>query len=261
MNNLELSYFDIQAYMGTTKHMGGLEATKDLIELCRIHADQFVLEVGCGVGATAVYLAKKHNCRVVGVDISEQMIARAEERSKGEGVQNQVEFRVASAIALPFQDGHFDAVICQSVTTFIEEKAKAICEYDRVTKPGGYVGLNEETWIKTPPPPELIEFTRRTWEIESEIPTAEVWIGWMEDCGLEHIRAKPYRFSAARESSQVRRYRVRDFVRMAYRTLYLYVTRPDFREYMQDRRSLPQNLFDYLGHGVYVGKKKQEMQT
>lgn len=254
MKNNRFPYFEIQAYMGTTKHMGGLEATKELIELCRIRADLTVLDVGCGVGATTVYLAKKHGCRVVGVDISEHMIARAEERSKREGVQNQIEFRVASAIALPFQDGHFDAVICESVTTFIKEKAESICEHTRVTKPGGFVGLNEETWIETPPP-ELIEFTRRTWEIESEIPTAEGWIGWMEGCGLGDILAKPYRFSTARESSQVRRYRVGDFVRMAYRTLYLYVTRQDFREYMQERRSLLQNLFDYLGYGIYVGKK------
>jgi arsenite methyltransferase len=255
MNKKRFPYFEIQAYMGTTKHMGGLEATKELIELCRIRANQTVLDVGCGVGATTVYLAKRHGCYAIGVDLSELMIARAEERSKREGVQNQIEFRVASAIALPFQDGHFDAVICESVTTFVEEKAKAICEYARATKPGGFVGLNEETWIKTPPPTALIEFTRRTWEIESEIPTADGWTGWMEDCGLGPIRAIAYRFSAVRESSQVRRYRVRDFVRMAYRTLYLYVTRPDFREYMQERPSLPRNLFDYLGYGVYVGQK------
>lgn len=255
MKNKRFPYFEIQAYMGTTKHMGGFEATKELIELSHIHADQTVLDVGCGVGATSVYLAKKHGCRVVGVDISEQMIARSEERSKREGVQNQVEFRVASATALPFQEGHFDAVICESVTTFIEEKAKAICEYARVTKSGGCVGLNEETWIKTPPPEDLVQFVRSTWEVESEIPTSEGWIGLMKDCGLGNVQARPYRFSVARESSQVRRYRLADFTRMIFRSLHLYITSPDFRDYMKGRRSLPKNLFDYLGYGVYVSEK------
>jgi arsenite methyltransferase len=255
MNKERFPYFEIQAYMGTTKHMGGLESTKELIELCQIRADQTVLDVGCGVGATAVYLAKKHGCRVVGVDISEQMVARAEERSKREGLQNRVSFRIASAIALPFESEHFDAVICESVITFIVEKGKALCEYARVAKPGGFVGLNEETLIKTPLSEDLVEFVRRTWEIEDEIPTAEVWTGLMTDCGLTDIQAKPRRFSAVKESSQVRRYRLEDLVRMTSRSLQLYLTNPDFREYMKSRRSLPKNLFDYLGYGLYVGRK------
>ena len=71
----ELSYFELQAYMGTTKHMGGFETTKALIELCHINKDTYVLDAGCGVGATACYLAKRYGCSVVGVDLSEGMIA------------------------------------------------------------------------------------------------------------------------------------------------------------------------------------------
>ena len=66
------SYFELQAYVGTTKHMGGFETTKALIELCYINQDTYVLDAGCGVGATACYLAKRYGCRVVGVDISEE---------------------------------------------------------------------------------------------------------------------------------------------------------------------------------------------
>jgi arsenite methyltransferase len=255
MSKNRFPYFELQAYMGTTKHMGGLESTKELIELCQIRADQTVLDVGCGVGATVVYLAKKHGCQVIGVDISEQMVARAEERSKREGLQNRVSFRIASAIALPFESEHFDAVICESVITFITEKEKALCEHARVTKSGGFVGLNEETLIKTPLSRDLVEFVRRTWEIEDEIPTPEGWTGLMKDCGLRNIQAKPCRFSAVKESSQVRRYRPEDLIRMTSRSLQLYLTNSDFREYMKTRRSLPKNLFDYLGYGLYICRK------
>ena len=80
----EISYFELQAYTGATKHMGGLEATKELIELCHIKEDTHVLDVGCGVGATACYLVKRHDCNVVGVDLRESMIARSIERAWSE---------------------------------------------------------------------------------------------------------------------------------------------------------------------------------
>ena len=80
-------YFKWQAYWGCTKHGGGLKATKELVELCRINKGKYVLDVGCGVGMTACYIAKRHGCKVVGVDISERMIAQVKERAKREGVK------------------------------------------------------------------------------------------------------------------------------------------------------------------------------
>ena len=47
-----INYLDLQAYTGATKHMGGLEATNDLIKLCHVTKGGYILDVGCGVGAT-----------------------------------------------------------------------------------------------------------------------------------------------------------------------------------------------------------------
>ena len=85
---LELSYFGLQAYWGVTKHMGGLKATRELIELCHIDEGKYVLDVGCGIGITPCYLAKRYGCRVVGVDISQKMVDRSKERAKREGVED-----------------------------------------------------------------------------------------------------------------------------------------------------------------------------
>ena len=57
---------------------------------------------------------------------------------------------VADAQCLPFADRTFDAVICESVTAFVPGKLRAVAEYARVMRPGGYVGLAEGTWL-TPP--------------------------------------------------------------------------------------------------------------
>ena len=253
-SNPELSYFELQAYIGTTKHLGGLETTKALIELCHIGRDTYVLEVGCGVGATACYIAKEHGCRVVGVDLRESMIARSNERAQKQGVADLVEFRVADAQELPFDHALFGAVICESVATFIEDKQRVVNEYARVTMPGGYVGMNEEIWIK-PPPTRLIEFVKHTWDIGSDVLTAEGWAGLLNSAGLRDIVVRTYEFDTRREATQVQRYRLQDMWNMFSRTLFLYVKSPAFREYMAERRHTPKDLFEYLGYAVSVGRR------
>jgi protein-L-isoaspartate O-methyltransferase len=62
-------FFDFAAEVGLTKHIGGVEATEAIIQLCHIAKDSYILDVGCGVGATACFIANKVGCRVMGVDI------------------------------------------------------------------------------------------------------------------------------------------------------------------------------------------------
>jgi SAM-dependent methyltransferase len=253
-NEPEISYFELQAYMGTTKHMGGFETTKELIELCHVEENTHVLEVGCGVGATACYLAKTYGCDVVGVDLRESMVARANERAQRYGVEDKVEFRIADAQELPFDDALFDAVFCESVATFIEDKQGVIGEYARVVKPGGYVGVNEEIWLK-PPPAEVIAHVGRAWAIEPDLPTADGWRWFLEGAGLRDVAARTYRVDARRESTQIRRYGFQDMWRMFSRTLSLFFKSSDFRAYMNEQRRLPKGVFEYLGYGLFVGRK------
>jgi hypothetical protein len=60
---------------------------------------------------------------------------------------------------------------------------------------------------------------------------------------------------ARRESTQIRRYGFQDMWRMFSRTLSLFLKSPDFRAYMSDQRRLPKGIFEYLGYGLFVGKK------
>jgi ubiquinone/menaquinone biosynthesis C-methylase UbiE len=252
----EISYFGLQAYWGATKHMGGLKATKELIELCHIKKDTYVLDVGCGVGATSCYLAKNYGCKVVGVDISEMMIYRANERKKREHVEDRVEFRVTDVQNLPFENDIFDIVISESVITFVKDKQRAINECVRVTKPGGYVGLNEETWMKTPPQ-EIVEYYYRTWDIKAETLTSDDWKELLRKPGLKDIVVRTYKFkSSLSEYIDELRFYIKDYPGMLYRALSLYIKSPAFRKYTKGRyTSLPKNFFEYLGYGIYVGRK------
>ncbi len=249
------SYFEIQAYIGTTKHLGGLKSTQELIALCAVQAGDHVLDVGCGAGATPVYLAKRHDCRVIGVDISEDMVALARERAQQEGVADRVQIRTADAQELPFEDDLFDIVLCESVTTFIDDKLRAVQEYARVAKPGGSVGLNEEIWLQTPPPAAFVEYVAHTWDIHTAVLTADSWMQMMESCGLEDVQVRTQRFDARREATQLGRYRLRDLLGMVSRSLSLYIRSPVFRRYTRERRRLPKGFFEAFGYGLFVGRK------
>ena len=110
-------------------HLGGLAATRELAELCRIDASKQVLEVGCGSGKTACYLARNHGCQVVGVDFLKRMIDRSNERAAREDVSDRVAFAVGDAQGLPFEDNHFDAVIGEFITGLVDDKTGAVTEY------------------------------------------------------------------------------------------------------------------------------------
>jgi ubiquinone/menaquinone biosynthesis C-methylase UbiE len=251
------TYFELQAYWGATKHMGGMRTTRELIELCHIRTGAYVLDVGCGVGATPVYLAKKLDCRVVGIDIADAMIARAQQKVEREHVEDHVELRAANAQNLPFDDALFDAVIAESVITFIPDKARAISECARVTKPSGFVGLNEEIWVK-PPTPELVEYAKHAWDIHAEILTCEGWRQLLECAGLQDVSARTYQFNASfgEYISEISRYSFREYLIMFSRAIALYAKNPAFRQYVKGRySSLPKSFFKYLGYGIFAGRK------
>jgi len=255
----ELAYLELQADMGITKHMGGLKATKELIELCHIDKGKYVLDVGCGIGTTACHLAKNYGCRVVGVDISEKMIHWSNERAKREGVENRVKFMVADAQNLPFEDALFDVGICESVNAFIEDKQRAISEYVRVTKPKGYVGLNEATWIKTPPPTEFVEYFSHAVE-KVEILAPDGWEELLESSGLKDIVVRTYKLSALSEFTD--RIKLLGFKRILgawYRFLSRCIVNSGYRKYtkklIKESSHIPKGIFEYFGYGIYIGRK------
>jgi len=118
-------------------HTRGLPATAELAKLTGINADTFVLDVGSGVGGPARYLAETYGCRVTGVDLSEPFVDAARYLTERTGQTGQVSFQTGSALALPFNDGHFDVALLQHVSMNIADRAQLYREIRRVLKPGG----------------------------------------------------------------------------------------------------------------------------
>lgn len=254
------TFFDFAAEVGLTKHIGGNEATDILADLCRIGAEKTVLDVGCGVGATPIYLVENYGCRVVGVDIRPKMVERCIERAQAAGLLgDRVEFRVGDALDLPFEDESFDAVISESVVGLAEDKQTALNEYTRVTVTGGYVGLNDSVWLKLPPPPEVVAWASQDVGSNVEPLTVAEWTETLEGAGLHEIVAQTYAVETVEETKKIfRRYGLGAMLRIQWRTLKLYTRSPHYRAFLKGLRQVglvPDNLNEYFGYGIFVGRK------
>ncbi|CDX33618.1 Methyltransferase type 11 [Mesorhizobium sp. SOD10] len=142
-------------------HTRGLAATAELANLAAIAADMSVLDVGSGVGGPARFLAETYGCEVVGVDLSGSFVEAARYLTARTGQDGQVSFETGSALALPFEDGRFDAALLQHVAMNIADRPLLYREIRRVLKPGGKFAtfdvvlnggdpLYPVPWAKTP---------------------------------------------------------------------------------------------------------------
>ncbi|KAA6464515.1 methyltransferase domain-containing protein [Acidobacteria bacterium AB60] len=118
-------------------HTRGLPATAELAHAAGITAGTRVLDLGCGIGGPARYLASTFGCRVVGVDLSPGFIETATYLSRRTGLSDRVLFEVGDAQRLPFPDAAFDLVFLQHVAMNIADRAALYSEVRRVLAPAG----------------------------------------------------------------------------------------------------------------------------
>jgi SAM-dependent methyltransferase len=124
-------------------HMGGLAATDMLAEMAALRPGQQVLDVGAGVGGPARRMARKNGAKVWGVELGASVFRTAVALTELVGLKDQVQFKQASALALPFPDGAFDVVVMQHVAMQIAEKAQLFGECVRVLNQHGVLALHE----------------------------------------------------------------------------------------------------------------------
>lgn len=113
----------------------------DLVNRMALQAGERVLDVGCGTGIVARRAAQQVGdlSDVVGIDLNERMLDVAR-RSSAE-LDLSIEWRQGDATELPFDDGSFDAVLCQQVLQFIPQPGDALREMGRVLAPDGRLGF------------------------------------------------------------------------------------------------------------------------
>ena len=126
-----------------------------------------ILDVGCGIGGSSLYLAQKFNARAVGITLSPVQASRATQRAQEAGLAAEVQFQVADALDMPFADDTFDFVWSMESGEHMPDKEKFLAECYRVLKPGGTFLM--ATWCHRPITPATGELTADEKQHLSEI--------------------------------------------------------------------------------------------
>jgi ubiquinone/menaquinone biosynthesis C-methylase UbiE len=147
--------------MGEEIHVGGAEQTDYLAKKAGIDEsskDLILLDICSALGGPARHLVEKYGIRVIGVDITPEMIAEAQKRTIGTPFKDKIEYRYGSALDLPAHAKSFDVVWGQDSWCYVRDKKRLIDETARVLKSGGTLAFTDWIWGSVQAPPNEADF-------------------------------------------------------------------------------------------------------
>lgn len=120
-----------------------LQICNRLLEYSQVSSREHILDIGTGTGHIAIATAQIVGTegKVIGVDISEQMLERARNKVKALGLNN-VEFQLADAEALNYSANSFDRILCANTFPWIENKEATLLTWYEFLKPGGLIAIH-----------------------------------------------------------------------------------------------------------------------
>ncbi|MDP9230608.1 MAG: methyltransferase domain-containing protein [Bacteroidota bacterium] len=114
-----------------------LRMNEVMMEKANILPGNTILDAGCGVGGSSIFLASQLGCKVTGISLCEKQIVKAIKNAKEKGVSSLIEFRAMNYCATIFPNESFDVVWgCESIC-YADDKEQFIKEAWRLLKPGG----------------------------------------------------------------------------------------------------------------------------
>ncbi len=152
--------------LGESFHPGGLALTERLGTLLDLGPGKRVLDVAAGQGTSAIFLAQRFGCEVIGVEYGGALIRAVARAAEAASVADRVRFEQGDAEHLAFADGQFDALICECAFCTFPNKRAAARELARVLRPGGSMGLADLT---------------RSDEVPAELQGLLAWIACIAD--------------------------------------------------------------------------------
>ncbi|ANS74188.1 hypothetical protein AWM70_06000 [Paenibacillus yonginensis] len=240
-----MNYAEIIALTGEgAAHPGGFEGTVKLLESIQVPPGAKLLEVGCGTGRTACYLASL-GFMVTAVDQNPRMLAKARARARVEEVE--VQFLEGDVLHLPFQDKTFDFVFAESVTIFVEPDT-ALNEYARVLAPGGK--LFDRELFATRPNQQLEERMRGLYGIDS-LPTVGEWVERLRAAGFRQPmvwagEGKSPQLFGAQSAAWYDPHQIMDISQL---------TNPEVIQFFEQNQAFIRDYGQELGYAVLVGSR------
>jgi SAM-dependent methyltransferase len=247
------SYLDVQAAIGITKHNGGYPATEQLLTMCHARRARDVLYVGSGIGVGPVHLARHYAQRVTALDIDPAMLEWTARRARRDGVSDAITTVQGDVLDLHLPDGRFDLVVVESVIAFVQDKERAISECARVTRPQGWVGMNETVWLGERPP---LEVAARGDVLGTWLPTRAEWQERWDRSGLEDRAFEVHPLELGAEArSRIDWIGWRWLLPAWGRALRLVARDPAVRDALRTQLSYPPGLASLMGYALSAGRR------
>jgi tocopherol O-methyltransferase len=179
-----------------------LRENEVLAEIASIKSGERVLDAGCGVGGSSIYLAQTLGCRVTGITLSPKQVEMATARVSG--LKNPPEFLVMDYTDTTFPDGTFDVVWAIESVCHAENKRDFLHEAWRILKPGGRLILADGFHVKNEYSAEERELLAKAvngWAVNSmeSIPNFEKYLKEEKFVGIEKIDATEWVIPSSRK--------------------------------------------------------------
>jgi len=116
---------------------GGLELTKKALEIAKLARSSRVIDIGSGCGKTVEYLAEVLNMQAMGIDISEELVAKAKK------LNSALEVVIGDVCQLPCADASVDGVICECILNLLEDKPLALAQINRILNQSGKLIISD----------------------------------------------------------------------------------------------------------------------
>ncbi|NER79117.1 MAG: methyltransferase domain-containing protein [Leptolyngbya sp. SIO1D8] len=148
------------------QHQAQVDLIDALLSWADVHQAQSILDAGCGIGGSALYLCDRFNASVQGITLSPQQAARATERAATAGLSDKAHFQVADVLQTPFPDHSFDLIWSLESGEHYPDKAQFFRESYRLLQPGGKLLM--ATWCHRPTDSLAGDLTEsEQWHLES----------------------------------------------------------------------------------------------
>ncbi|PCI59082.1 MAG: SAM-dependent methyltransferase [Gammaproteobacteria bacterium] len=122
-------------------HLGGRVASKHFLSQLNFSHQDNVLDIGCGLGGAARFIAHTYQSSVTGIDLTQEYIDTGNEISKWLALAHKVQLKQASALSMPFEHESFTGAFMMHVGMNIEDKQQLFNEVNRVLKKQAYFGI------------------------------------------------------------------------------------------------------------------------
>jgi SAM-dependent methyltransferase len=124
-------------------HARGFPATVELADRLPIGAGDHLLDIGCGLGGPARYLARRFDCRVSGLDITASFVEAANRLTALLRMEDRVQVLLGDGHSLPYESACFDGAYALHVTMNVADRPRFFAEAWRVLTPGAFFALTE----------------------------------------------------------------------------------------------------------------------